>query len=134
MSAATDAAALYAKQTLGLPDDKTRWTDSQKRAYLAAVAEFRQANAAMFTPEELAAADNYGSAALVQDEEFSLGGATWNAFKESVAELPGRINAGIDNAAKAVGLAIPTWLKWVFVGTAAVYVLSLIRPYLGKRK
>ncbi|MDR1279487.1 MAG: hypothetical protein LBK99_01525 [Opitutaceae bacterium] len=136
MSAATDAAADYAKRSLGLPDDKTTWTVAQRDAYLQAVAEFRRANADMFTPEELTAADNYENFANSPDpaDSFSYIDATVDALGESINELPGTIGNAVDTAGKAVWNNVPGWLKWGGLAALGLYAATLALPRLSNPK
>ncbi|EIP96819.1 hypothetical protein OpiT1DRAFT_01244 [Opitutaceae bacterium TAV1] len=111
MMYAGKTAAEVARQVLRLPDDKTLWTQEQKSQYLATYADILRAN-----PEETggeAAANNYESASAVQDEKFSLLGATWDALGESVAELPGRVSGAIDTVGEGIWNAFPSWSKWL---------------------
>ena len=82
---ATEQAKAYALEKTGLDWAKVdRWDDEDRTAYLAANAEFRQANPHLFTPAELNAGANYANAATVPAPEFSY-------FKEFGKELGNRV-------------------------------------------
>ncbi|RRJ96717.1 hypothetical protein Ga0100231_023315 [Opitutaceae bacterium TAV4] len=127
----------YTRNLLGLPTDKTLWTQAQKDQYLAKYAELRQQPApvgVVVEPDANAAvSDVYAAWSHVEDQnahDFNLWDATTNALAESVSELPGRINTAIDTVGKGILGSIPVWLRWVIGGAIVAYVFVLIRPYL----
>lgn len=116
-----ELAKAYALQKTGLRWDRLdTWTSAQRSAYLAALSEFRQANAALFTPAEMQAAANYASAAAARDPQFSYVTAFGAALVERVEEIGGQV-AGVGEGVFS-GLSLMRWL--IPLGVVAVaYVL-----------
>lgn len=82
---ATEQAKAYALEKTGLNWSRLdKWSDKDRTAYLAALAEFRNENAHLFTPDEMRAATNYAAASSVPAPEFSY-------FKEFVKETGARV-------------------------------------------
>ncbi|AHF94466.1 hypothetical protein OPIT5_16725 [Opitutaceae bacterium TAV5] len=104
-----------------------QWTDKQRTAYLDAVARFRKENPSLFTPDELKAADNYGSAAAAPAPEFDL----WDATKEALAESTSKVFGGIGNG---VSLAVPVWLRWLIGGAIVAFIINHVAPFLPRSR
>ena len=131
----TQLAKAYALEKTGLDWAKLdKWSDAEKRAYLAAVAEFRQRNPALFTPAELASAANYQSASTVTDPKFSyvseFGKELGNRVEAIGSQVAG-VGEGIFSGLSlmrwlipvAVVVAVGIWL-WKFAGSPSVHPLS----------
>lgn len=120
----TQLAKQHALSVTGLNwDRKDKWTDAQRRAYLDANAAFRKTNPQLFTADQLAAADNYASAAAQEEIEFSWWGTFWN-------ELGGSTRSTLGSLWKNTFGTIPVWLRWLVGLGLAAYLLTLLRPYL----
>jgi hypothetical protein len=116
-----EQAKAWALETTGLRwENLSAWTPAQRDAYLAANAQFRRDNPALFTPAEQAAADTYATFAATQLPEVDWVDVTLGALGESIAELPARINTAIDTAGKGVWGAIPSWSKWLAGGLVVI--------------
>ncbi len=84
-----EQAKAYALKKTGLNWEKRdKWSDANRTAYLAANAEFRRANAGLFTPAEQMAANNFASTAATKAPEFSYAS---EFVKEASAQVE-RIN------------------------------------------
>lgn len=107
----TQQAKAYALERLGLDWAKLdKWTDAQKRAYLAAVAEFRADNPQMFSFAEQAAANNYAATATAPDayEDFSYAKEFGKELGNRVEEIGGQV-AGVGEGIFS-GLSLMRWL------------------------
>ena len=128
---AIEQAKAYALQKTGLKwERRDFWSDSDRSAFIAANAEFRRQNAALFTPAEQAAAANYQSVADSKAPQFSYVNATVDALGERVGEIGakvGGVGEGIFSAFSLGRWLIPVavvavvfiWL-WKFAGSPAL--------------
>ena len=115
-----EQAKAYALQKNGLKwENRDRWSDANKTAYLAANAEFRQRNSGLFSPAEMNAASNYESAANTKAPEFSYASATADALGERLGEIGNKV-AGVGEGIFS-GLSLLRWL--IPVGVVAVVVV-----------
>lgn len=120
----TEQAKAYALEKTGLNWARLdKWSDADRRAYLAANAEFRQNNAHLFTPAELNAAANYSNAASVPAPEFSYFKEFGKELGNRVEELGGKV-AGVGEGIFS-GLSL---MRWLF----PVAVVCLVGIWLWK--
>ena len=117
---AFEQAKAYALEKTGLNwDKKDKWRDGDRVAYLAALAEFRQANSHLFTPEEMEAAANYASAAATPAPEFSYVGEFFAEAGNQVKALNDDLNPFAEaNRAKTRNVAIALVLLAVAIFSA----------------
>lgn len=117
-----EQAKAYALEKAGVTwEGRDRWTDRQRRDYLAALGEFRQLHPEMFSPLELAAAQNYAMAGAQPDIEFSYVGATVDALGETLGEA-GKSVAGVGEGIFAT-FRLAKWL--IPVGVVVIVVVWL---------
>jgi hypothetical protein len=127
----TEKAKAYALDKTGLNWAKLdKWSDADRRAYLAAIAEFRQRNPGLFTPAELAAAGNYQSTADATAPEFSYVkefGKELGARVEKIGNQVAGVGEGIFSGLSLMRWLIPVavvvgvglWL-WKFAGSPSI--------------
>lgn len=102
-------AQAYALQQTGLKwDERDKWSDADRTAYLAANARFRRENAGLFTLAEQAAGNNYQSAADTRAPSFSYVEATADALGERLEEIGEQVS-GVGEGIFS-GLSLTRWL------------------------
>lgn len=127
---AIEQAKAYALKKAGLKWERLQsWSDSDRRAYLAALGEFRQQNAHLFTAAELSAASNYVSAGAQPDIRFNVAaeftkeiGNQVGEFADSVASVGEGIKSGLNLTRYLIPLAL------VVLAGLAVWRLSSFVP------
>jgi hypothetical protein len=125
-----EQAKAYALQKAGLRWDRLeKWSDADRRAYLAALGEFRQLNPQMFSPAELAAAQNYAMAGAQGDIEFSYLDATVDAVGERVEELGGKVAGVGEGIFSSLSL-----MRWLLPLATIAAVVILLRALAKKTK
>jgi hypothetical protein len=128
-----EQAKAYALRRASLDwDERDTWSDTDRRAYLTGIGEFRRQNPTMFSPAELAAADLYSFAGAQPELKFSYVAETGKALSENVAGF-GRAVASVGEGIKS-GLSQTRWLIPLMVVAAAVILLRSLASSLPSKK
>lgn len=132
---AIEKAQAYALKKTGLKWAKlSSWDDDDRRAYLAANAEFRQRNPGLFTPAEQAAGANYATAAASTDPKFSYLSESWKEGSAQVGDLfrsVASVGEGVKSAFNLTRWLIPAALI-AFVGILVWRTSSAVAPSAKK--